>query len=97
MQAAKRDGLEVIFCSGREDTARETTVQWIAEHVEVPGRLYMRAAGDRRKDAIVKRDLFDRHIRHEYDVRYVLDDRQQVVDMWRALGLTVFQVARGDF
>ena len=25
------------------------------------------------------------------------DDRQQVVDMWRAKGLTVFQVAPGDF
>ncbi|MDJ0647343.1 MAG: hypothetical protein QNJ60_01435 [Xenococcaceae cyanobacterium MO_188.B19] len=28
---------------------------------------------------------------------FILDDRQQVVDMWRSLGLTVFQVAEGDF
>ncbi len=27
----------------------------------------------------------------------VVDDRQKVVDMWRDLGLTVFQVAPGDF
>jgi hypothetical protein len=27
----------------------------------------------------------------------VFDDRQQVVDMWRDNGLTVFQVAEGDF
>ena len=27
----------------------------------------------------------------------LFDDRQQVVRMWRALGLTVFQVAEGDF
>jgi hypothetical protein len=27
----------------------------------------------------------------------VFDDRRQVVDAWRALGLTVFQVAPGDF
>ena len=27
----------------------------------------------------------------------VVDDRQKVVDMWRGLGLTVFQVAPGDF
>ena len=27
----------------------------------------------------------------------VFDDRMQVVRMWRALGLTVFQVADGDF
>lgn len=97
VQAAKRDDLQVIYCSGREDVARATTAQWIADHVEVPGLLLMRSAGDRRRDSIVKRELFDQHIRNEYDVRYVLDDRQQVVDMWRSLGLTVFQVARGDF
>lgn len=27
----------------------------------------------------------------------VFDDRRQVVRMWRELGLTVFQVAEGDF
>ena len=31
------------------------------------------------------------------DVFAVFDDRQQVVDMWRANGLTTFQVAKGDF
>ena len=31
------------------------------------------------------------------DIFAVFDDRQQVVDMWRDNGLTVFQVADGDF
>ena len=31
------------------------------------------------------------------DIFAVFDDRQQVVDMWRANGLTCFQVAEGDF
>ena len=31
------------------------------------------------------------------DIFAVFDDRQQVVDMWRDNGLTVFQVAQGDF
>jgi hypothetical protein len=30
-------------------------------------------------------------------VTCVLDDRDQVVNAWRALGLTVLQVADGDF
>lgn len=96
-QAAANDGVQVIYCSGREDSAREITAAWLAEHVGVAGPLYMRAAADKRKDSIVKRELFDQHIRDTYDVRYVLDDRNQVVEMWRALGLTVFQVAEGDF
>ena len=36
-------------------------------------------------------------IRDRWRVVGVFDDRQQVVRMWRALGLTVFQVAEGDF
>lgn len=97
VQAAAADGMAVIYCSGREDSARDATAEWITRHVGVPGPLYMRAADDKRRDSIVKRELFDEHIRDRFDVRYVLDDRQQVVDMWRALGLTVFQVAPGDF
>ena len=61
-----------------------------------------RAAGSERnapvsEDVTMKLELFDRHVRDSYDVRYVLDDRQQVVDAWRSIGLTVFQVAEGNF
>lgn len=97
VRAAAANGMQVIYCSGREDSAREVTAAWLKAQVGVDGALHMRAANDKRKDSIVKRELFDQHIRGRYDVRYVLDDRQQVVDMWRALGLTVFQVAKGDF
>lgn len=91
-------GHEVIFCSGRTGGCRTATETWLSEHVGVPYvGLYMRAEGDVRKDAVVKAALFDRHIRKLWDVVCVFDDRQQVVDGWRALGLTVFQVAPGDF
>ena len=96
---ARAGGARIVFCSGREDIARADTEAWLAHHV---GRttdepLLMRPAEDKRRDSIVKRELFDEHIRHRYDVAYVLDDRRQVVDMWRSLGLTVMQVADGDF
>lgn len=87
----------VVFASGRTDACKAATEAWLAKHVGVPFNLYMRPAGDKRKDSIVKRELFDQHIRAQYDVRMVLDDRNQVVTMWRSLGLTVLQVADGDF
>lgn len=83
--------------SGRTDACRDATALWLAEHVGVPFELFMRKAGDVRKDSVVKLELFDRHIRHRYRVLYVLDDRAQVVQAWRSIGLTVFQVAEGDF
>lgn len=87
----------VVFASGRTDACRAATEAWLAEHAGVQFDLYMRPAGDTRKDSIVKRELFDQHIREQYDVRLVIDDRNQVVEMWRSLGLTVLQCADGDF
>lgn len=91
-------GKLVIFMSGRTDACREATEEWLREHVGVPWEaLHMRAAGDVRKDSVVKLELFDRHVREHYDVRRVYDDRSQVVVMWRSLGLACMQVAHGDF
>ena len=45
----------------------------------------------------MKEEIYQQHIAGQYNVKFVLDDRQQVVDMWRSLGLTVFQVDEGDF
>lgn len=59
--------------------------------------LHMRKTGDTRRDSTVKRELYERHLAHR-DVLCVLDDRDQVVRMWREeLGLTCLQVAYGDF
>lgn len=90
-------GHDVVFMSGRDEVCRAETEAWLAKHVGVAGPLHMRPAGDNRKDSIVKRELFEQHIAGRYAVRFVIDDRDQVVRMWRALGLTVLQVAEGDF
>lgn len=91
-------GHRVVFLSGRTAGCRDATDAWLRTHV-VPDfdALFMRPVGDFRKDSTVKAELFDRHVRDSYDVTCVLDDRKQVVDMWRALGLTVLQVAEGNF
>jgi hypothetical protein len=57
----------------------------------------MRAESDFRKDSIVKKELFDNHIKNKYFIEYVLDDRNQVVDMWRDMGLKCLQVQEGNF
>jgi predicted kinase len=98
IRAMHAAGHRIVFCSGRTDDCREATEAWLARHVGVPyDALYMRATGDQRRDSVVKGEIFEREIRTRYHVVGVFDDRAQVVRMWRALGLTVFQVADGDF
>lgn len=93
-------GYYPIFCSGRTQGCEQETTKWLYDHIPALDgdySLFMRPIGDMRKDSIVKRELFDQHIRNNYNVIFVLDDRDQVVRAWRDLGLTVFQVADGNF
>lgn len=92
-------GGTVVYMSGREDRHRAETHEWLKKHdlFRTGCFLYMRETGDFRKDAIVKRELFDRLVNPNFRIEFVLDDRDQVVEMWRACGLTCFQVAEGNF
>lgn len=90
-------GQAATIMSGRDEVCRQKTERWLHEHGVPFRKLHMRAAGDQRKDAIVKLELFREHVAPNYRVHAVLDDRQQVVDMWRSIGLSCWQVAPGDF
>ena len=97
VELVKRLGLPVIYMSGRDDSCFKKTKQWLRDHGLPEGELLMRTTGDRRKDAVVKRELYEQHIEGKYEILFVLDDRDQVVDLWRKdLGLTCLQVAYGD-
>ena len=97
----------IIFVTGREEKYRAQTTAFlknISENwglFETPTQefpiLYMRSTGDFRPDHVIKKEICDKHIKNKYNVAFVLDDRNRVVRMWRRLGLTVFQVADGDF
>lgn len=89
-------GSKVIFLSGRDSVCRDLTISWIKKHITEDVEIYMRAEGDPRNDAIVKRELYDNHIYGKYNTVGVFDDRLRVVRMWRDLGLTVFCVGDVD-
>jgi phosphoglycolate phosphatase-like HAD superfamily hydrolase len=95
---ARDAGHAIIYVSGRPETHRAQTEAWLEQHgVDVYALLLMRRAGDYRQDAIVKRELFDQHISGKHAILFTVDDRDQVVAMWRSLGLVCFQVAEGNF
>ncbi len=90
-------GRTVFLLSGREEKYRQPTLAFLKKHSIAYHQLLMRKTDDNRKDSIIKQELFDAHIRGKYNIDFVLDDRNQVVEMWRDLGLTCLQVAEGDF
>lgn len=92
-----QETVKVVVCSGRTDDARAKSVAWLKQYGIKFDALHMRRTGDLRKDSVVKEEIYRAHIEGKYNVQFVLDDRNQVVELWRGLGLTVFQVAEGDF
>ena len=105
LQMARASCIKIIYLSGREDKYREPTEKFLNTHDldydyvfdNRDYELFMRKTGDNRADDIIKWEIYQKHIEPNYDIQFILDDRNQVVDMWRSKGLTCFQVAPGDF
>lgn len=89
--------VEIIFVSGRPDEYRGPTKNWLAEYGFGDYPLFMRPSGDFRRDSEIKEEIYRKHIEPNYDVSFVVDDRQHVVDKWREMGLTCLQCAKGDY
>ena len=88
----------IQFLSGRESICYEDTKLWLQD---VAGfdmnkhRLLMRQRRDNRKDVIIKSEIYENCIKDKYEVKFVFDDRNQVVDYWWDQNLPVFHV--GDY
>lgn len=95
--------VKILIVSGRDDECRSDTAIWLYDNGIRFDELHMRPTGavdnhgNKLPDYLVKSALFDEHIRGKYNVRLVLDDRDQVVALWRSLGLKTLQVQPGDF
>lgn len=95
---AKAQGYKVILLSGREQLYREPTERFLLKHQIAYDLLLMRTTNDYRKDNVIKKELFQQEIAGKYFIEFLLDDRNQVVEMWRKdLQLPCFQVNYGDF
>ena len=74
---------------------------WILQHVNIPYEnmvMFIRKDEDYDKDRYVKLELYNKYIKPYWDIKMVLDDRDQVVEMWRhGAKLPCLQVADGNF
>lgn len=114
LQALHAAGFAIVFLSGRENvdfatnpefarhrktgTCHEATERWLRKHTGFKDiELYLRADGDHRPDHVIKHELYQAHLASR-DILFFLDDRDQVVDLWRdRVKKPCFQVAPGNF
>ena len=97
-QTFKKQGFKIFIFSGRLDNSKDVTIKWL-KHWNVPfDKLQMRP--DNKKDKFTPDDVLKQNWLNDLDKKDILcvfDDRQKVVDMWRANGIPCFQVAPGNF
>jgi len=97
-QLFAEQGFNIVIFSGRSNKTERTTRIWLSNNRIPFQKLVMRDSitDPFTPDNILKEGMLFRHV-DVNDVFLVVDDRQKVVDMWRGLGLTTFQVADGNF
>lgn len=91
-------GFNVKIVSARSKTVEATTVAWLREKTDLgelldSGKLTLNMIRQSNKDYTPDQDLKRKWLYSfgKEKVLFVVDDRQRVVDMWRAEGLTCLQ------
>jgi FMN phosphatase YigB (HAD superfamily) len=90
------DGRRILLVTCRPETYRVATEVWLYQNLVPYDELIMRADGDTREDSLIKSLIYRYEIEPHYDVQFVLEDKNSVVQMWRNIGLTCWQVRTYD-
>lgn len=86
-----------ILCSGRPDSYERETRAWLKKNHIQYEHLFMRPRNDFRADSIAKEIILDFEILTRFTPYLIIDDRKNVVEMWRQRGYTCLQCAEGNF
>ena len=107
-----RSSHTIVFCTGRGEDLRSVTEAQLKKYrldqinnetmLSFDDRdrnffLFMRPSNDSRQDGIIKEVILDFEVLTRFHPAFFIDDRRQVVEMYRSRGFTVLQCAPGDF
>jgi hypothetical protein len=82
----------VFFCTARPSQYYQMTNEWLIKHRIPYSTLMMRESGDGRDDTDVKYDMLQLIRSAGFKVILAIDDRPQVINMWRRNDVPVLQV-----
>ena len=84
----KFSGTKIIFLTGRTEDFINDTAEWIKDKTDINQyTIFMRKKGDYRPADEFKKEIYETHIKDNYNVLFALDDDPKIVKMWRKLGI----------
>jgi len=89
VQSLAESGFVIIFMTARNERFKETTTQWLIDHVKLTKdqfKLKMRPLNNTDSDHELKRKLTIK-LMHRYEILAAFDDKLRNVLMWQDLGI----------
>jgi uncharacterized HAD superfamily protein len=94
----------IVALTGRNEKWRNATLKWLVNNDQLDQHidyLLMRPDNDFRSDAVLKPALLDEFLDDQKvthaEVLFILEDRDKMVEAWRELGHSCFQVRPGGY
>lgn len=87
----KNAGHKIIICTARDECCRMETWEWLKKHKIQFDEIFFRKDQDRRKDYVVKKEMWAKILK-KYYIACLYDDRVSVVKAARKMGLNVYSV-----
>jgi len=85
-------GNKIIFLTGRSNECYQETKKWLEKYLrEDEFLLLMRDSKDFRPSVVVKKELYEKFVKENFNVIFALDDKEDVCEMWRSLGIKALQ------
>jgi predicted kinase len=92
VNSSVRYGNKIIFLTGRSNECYQETKEWLEKYIYTDDfLLLMRDSKDFRPSTIVKKELYEKFVKGTFNTIFALDDKEDVCEMWRSLGIKALQ------
>lgn len=89
-------GRKILIVSGRDESCRKKTEDWLNFYGVEYDELFMRPKDNYEKDVVIKRRIYENEIKGKYNLLCAYDDRQQILDLLFNLGIYTFSCNQGN-
>ena len=87
-----KKGKKVLVVTSRPEDQRKDAEKFLKDNNIPADKLLMRPSGSKKKDAKVKKDIYEKNIKGKYNVKKAYDDKDSNVKMFRKEGIKTKEV-----
>ena len=87
-----KSGYAIVLASGAPERYKPQTMAWLTRNGITVDDIFFRPDWDKRRGWQFKKSLYEKRIKNIYDIKLVLDDKQDACETWMKLGLPCWKL-----